>query len=67
LNSLRIHQAQKKADRPADLGPMVGEVNSRRKGVGELAVLREIRIAVGSAIRWHDQRLATIKDGLERD
>ena len=64
---LRIHQALKKTDRPADCGPVVGEVNSRRKGVGKLAVLREIRIAVGLAIRWLDQRLANIEDGLGRD
>lgn len=64
---LRIHQALKKSDRPADLGPVVGEVNSRRKGVGKLAVLRELRTEFGSAIRWLDQRLANIEDGLERD
>jgi hypothetical protein len=56
-----------KTDRPTDLGTVVGEVNSRCKGVGKLAVLREISIAVGLDIRWLDQRLANIEDGLERD
>jgi hypothetical protein len=34
----RFSQDLKKTDRPAHVGPTVGEVNSRRKGVGKLAV-----------------------------